>query len=173
MEAVNTSPRHENGNEKTQHILAVHPWLIPTGGSDSHREEDVGRGGIETEQPLQSEGQLIDLLRSRNYRIIDDACVSAASVRLTAFLKAAIASFPRGKSYGGSSRSASLYSTSIHPGSFGTNGADTREGRLAVRRQGRDPVRVGHARHREAASSEHGHLQSTNVGDVPKRIPEQ
>lgn len=77
MEAVNTSPRHENGNEKTQHILAVHPWLIPTGGSDSHREEDVGRGGLETEQPLQSEGQLIDLLRSRNYRIIDDACVSA------------------------------------------------------------------------------------------------
>ncbi len=26
--------------------------MIPTGGSDSHRKEDVGRGSIETEQPI-------------------------------------------------------------------------------------------------------------------------
>ena len=71
MEAVNTSPRHDNGNEKTQRILATHPWMLPTGGSDSHREEDVGRGGIETEKKICREEDLTDLLHSRQYQIID------------------------------------------------------------------------------------------------------
>ena len=39
MEAFNTSPRHDNGNEKTQNILMEHPDLIATAGSDSHRAE--------------------------------------------------------------------------------------------------------------------------------------
>ncbi len=71
MEAVNTSPRHDNGNQETQRILATHPWLIPTGGSDSHRPEDVGRGGIETETKICCGEALPELLRSRRYRILE------------------------------------------------------------------------------------------------------
>lgn len=72
MEAVNTSPRHDNGNGKTQRILATHPWLLPTGGSDSHREEDVGKGGIVTETEMDGEEELPALLRSRKYRVLEE-----------------------------------------------------------------------------------------------------
>lgn len=70
MEAVNTSPRHDNGNEKTQKILVCHPWLIPSGGSDCHRTEDVGRGGIMLEEPMGTEEELTVRLKERRYTLI-------------------------------------------------------------------------------------------------------
>lgn len=70
MEAVNTSPRHDNGNENTQKILVCHPWLIPSGGSDCHRTEDVGRGGILMEERIRTEEELPERLKGRRYTLI-------------------------------------------------------------------------------------------------------
>lgn len=70
MEAVNTSPRHDSGNEKTQKILIMHPWMIPTAGSDSHRPEDIGRTGIMAGESIDTEEQLVAVLKSREYALI-------------------------------------------------------------------------------------------------------
>ena len=69
-EAVNSSPRHHNQNGLTQRSLCLHPWLIPTAGSDSHRPEDVGRTGILTDRPLAENDDLTALLKSREYELI-------------------------------------------------------------------------------------------------------
>lgn len=69
-EAVNSSPRHHNQNGLTQRSLCLHPWLIPTAGSDSHRPEDVGRTGILTDRPLAGNEDLTALLKSREYELI-------------------------------------------------------------------------------------------------------
>ena len=71
FEAINSSPRHENYNEITQHTLCLNPRLIPTAGSDSHRPEDVGRTGIITETLLSSTEELLSLLKNRDYKLID------------------------------------------------------------------------------------------------------
>lgn len=70
MEAVNTSPRHDSGNEKTQKILIMHPWMIPTAGSDSHRPEDIGRTGIMAGESIDTEERLVAVLKSREYALI-------------------------------------------------------------------------------------------------------
>lgn len=72
MEAINTSPRHDSGNEKTQRTLILNPWMIPTAGSDSHRPEDIGRSGILTWEKIKEEKQFISLLKKREYRLIPD-----------------------------------------------------------------------------------------------------
>lgn len=69
-EAINSSPRHENGNSKTQELLCMYPWLIPTAGSDSHRIGDVGRSGIITDKRLTGNTDLARLLIERRYRLI-------------------------------------------------------------------------------------------------------
>lgn len=70
LEAINASPRHENGNRETQEVLCVNPYLIPTAGSDSHRREDVGRSGICTKRMLSDTGDLMKILKSREYTLI-------------------------------------------------------------------------------------------------------
>ena len=71
LEALNTSPSHNNNNGRTQHMLCVEPRLIPTAGSDSHRPEDVGRSGILTEKEIRGNDDLKELLKRRDYRLID------------------------------------------------------------------------------------------------------
>lgn len=44
--------------------------LIPTSGSDLHHPEKPISGGIETDEPITSNEQLLEILRSRNYRIL-------------------------------------------------------------------------------------------------------
>ena len=74
MEAFNTSPRHDNGNEKTQNILMEHPDLIATAGSDSHRAEDTGLAGIITERPICSDDGLLRILKDREY-LLKNKCM--------------------------------------------------------------------------------------------------
>ncbi len=69
-EAINSSPRHENRNGKTQELLCICPWLIPTAGSDSHRPEDVGRSGILTDCRLTGNQVLTKILKEKRYRLI-------------------------------------------------------------------------------------------------------
>lgn len=70
LEAINASPRHENGNSKTQEVLCINPHLIPTAGSDSHRIEDIGRSGICTKRALYGTEDLIKTLKNREYTLV-------------------------------------------------------------------------------------------------------
>ena len=71
LEAINTSPRHKNNNELTWRMLCIEPRLIPTAGSDSHRPEDVGRSGILTEKEIRGNEELKEILKNRDYRLIE------------------------------------------------------------------------------------------------------
>lgn len=71
MEAVNTSPRHDNGNEETQTIIKEHPALLATAGSDSHRTEDVGLAGILTEKRIRTGDELAELLKTKAYLLME------------------------------------------------------------------------------------------------------
>lgn len=51
-------------------MWAEHYDLIPTSGSDLHEEDMLISGGIETDEPITSSEQLIEVLRSRNYSIL-------------------------------------------------------------------------------------------------------
>lgn len=67
-----------NGHEKQTSAFrnkmaatwAEHYDLIPTSGSDLHTEDMMISGGIETDEPITSSEQLIEVLRSRNYSIL-------------------------------------------------------------------------------------------------------
>ena len=51
-------------------LWATHYDLIPTSGSDLHEECMTITGGIETDEPITTNEQLLSVLRSRNYRIL-------------------------------------------------------------------------------------------------------
>jgi hypothetical protein len=51
-------------------MWAEHYDLTPTSGSDLHTEDMMISGGIETAEPITSNEQLIEVLRSRNYSIL-------------------------------------------------------------------------------------------------------
>lgn len=55
---------------KMAEMWAEHYDLIPTSGSDLHTEDMTISGGIETDEPITSSEQLIEVLRSRNYSIL-------------------------------------------------------------------------------------------------------
>ena len=67
-----------NGHERQTSVFrnemaalwAKHYDLIPTSGSDLHEECMTISGGIETDEPITSNEQLIEVLRSRNYGIL-------------------------------------------------------------------------------------------------------
>lgn len=72
-EIMNTKIRDKyiNGyNEKIQEYVKDKPYLISTGGSDSHMIEDVGKGGITTWIPISTMEELKRVLRTREYQII-------------------------------------------------------------------------------------------------------
>ncbi len=49
--------------------------LLKISGSDFHHDRDVIGAGIETEQPITSEAQLVEVLKSRNYTLIRSGAV--------------------------------------------------------------------------------------------------
>lgn len=71
IEVHNTNPRHltEEREEETRAIAKSHHLPI-SGGSDAHRIEDVGRGGILTNVPVTSATDLIQTFMNGNYEII-------------------------------------------------------------------------------------------------------
>ena len=70
VEILNTHPFHNNQNELTQQLAAVHPHLIRTGGSDCHKPEHLGRGGIVTDELPEDDAALVTLLRRGKYSIL-------------------------------------------------------------------------------------------------------
>ncbi len=70
VEVYNGSVGHAAFRGEIADIWAKHYDLIPTSGSDLHHPEKPISGGIETDEPITSNEQLLAVLRSRNYRIL-------------------------------------------------------------------------------------------------------
>lgn len=68
VEVYNGNPRHNSNNETAELFCAEHN-LIPTSGSDFHQIEDIGIGGIITEEEIKDEKQLVEVLRNRRYTL--------------------------------------------------------------------------------------------------------
>lgn len=72
IEISNMHPWHNSRNELAKALADTDPRLIRTGGSDCHATEHIGRGGILSETLPKTEAELIQLLRSGNYKIIGE-----------------------------------------------------------------------------------------------------
>ena len=72
VEVFNMHPFHNNQNELTVAMAEANPHLIRTGGSDCHKPEHLGRGGILSETLPKDEAELVELLKSGRYKIIGE-----------------------------------------------------------------------------------------------------
>ena len=63
FEVHNTSPRHDDFDDKAIAVAKEHD-LYMTGGSDCHRPDDLGLGGIETENEIKTVKDYIDAVKS-------------------------------------------------------------------------------------------------------------
>lgn len=71
IEIYNQNPRHNNNNDLTKAVHEENPKLIATGGSDVHNEEDLCRTGIYTNEKITSDEQLLNILRNKEFEIIE------------------------------------------------------------------------------------------------------
>lgn len=69
VEVLNCNPRHESRNGRAEEYAALH-GLLRTGGSDCHRTEDIGLGGILTEELPEGDAELARLIREGCYTVI-------------------------------------------------------------------------------------------------------
>lgn len=73
VEVFNASPAHAAFRGEIARLWAEHYSLIQTSGSDLHAPNPKQiAGGIETDEPITSNEQLLAVLRSGNYRILQD-----------------------------------------------------------------------------------------------------
>ena len=70
VEIANTHARHKNNNSSAQEFAERNPHLIKIGGSDCHRPEDAGRGGILSDTLPKTDSELSTLLKSGKYSIL-------------------------------------------------------------------------------------------------------
>lgn len=75
VEVYNGSCYHAAFRGEMAALWAEHYGLIPTSGSDLHRPDRPISGGIETDEPITSNEQLLEVLRSRRYRILQNPSV--------------------------------------------------------------------------------------------------
>ena len=69
LEVSNLNPRHESFNQRAEEYAAQFR-LLRLGGSDCHRTEDVGLGGILTEELPEDGAGLVRLIREGRYAVI-------------------------------------------------------------------------------------------------------
>ena len=69
VEVMNRNPRHENHNDRAEEYAAQF-GLLRLGGSDCHRPEDIGLGGILTRELPEDGGALARLIREGRYTVI-------------------------------------------------------------------------------------------------------
>ena len=65
LEVHNGNPRHESNNKMALDYAQRHS-LLKISGSDFHRYEDIGRGGIYLDEGIETEKELAQFLRSRS-----------------------------------------------------------------------------------------------------------
>lgn len=70
VEVYNGHVRHSAFRNQMAAAWAEHYDLIPTSGSDLHDESMMISGGIETDEPITTNEQLLAVLRSRSYNIL-------------------------------------------------------------------------------------------------------
>lgn len=70
VEVYNACPRHDSRNHLARQY-ADEFGLIALSGSDCHQTEDVGRAGILSERMASDSMEMMRLLRSRDYRLIE------------------------------------------------------------------------------------------------------
>ena len=70
VEVRNANPRHESRNELALGFAHANPSLLRLSGSDCHRAEDIGMGGILTATLPEPEQGFVSLLRSGQYTLI-------------------------------------------------------------------------------------------------------
>ncbi len=70
VEVRNANPRHESRNELALGFAHANPSLLQLSGSDCHRAEDIGMGGILTATLPETEQGFVSLLRSGQYTLI-------------------------------------------------------------------------------------------------------
>ena len=70
VEIYNGHVMHPAFRNRMAAAWAEHYDLIPTSGSDLHTEDMMISGGIETDEPIKTNEQLLDVLRSRSYNIL-------------------------------------------------------------------------------------------------------
>lgn len=68
VEIFNGNPRHDSRNDIAVAFCKQHS-LIPTSGSDFHELEDIGIGGIITQEPIKDEKHLTRILLSGKYEL--------------------------------------------------------------------------------------------------------
>lgn len=66
IEVYNGNPRHDSRNDLAAQLSGNHD-LIEISGSDFHRIEDLGRGGIRLSKRIRTAKELIDALTTSNY----------------------------------------------------------------------------------------------------------
>lgn len=71
IEIYNKNPRHNNNNHLAKAIYEANPSIIATGGSDVHQKEDLCRTGIYTNKKISSDKELLNILRNKEFEIIE------------------------------------------------------------------------------------------------------
>lgn len=69
LEVINPNPRHKS-YDRFSEVIAEEFGLYRTSGSDAHRPEDVGRGGIASEQEIRTVEEFIKLVKSGTAKLI-------------------------------------------------------------------------------------------------------
>jgi hypothetical protein len=70
VEVQNMHPTHESHNELAWEFAHSNRALVRLSGSDCHRADDIGRGGICVEALPNSETELVSILKQRKYSLI-------------------------------------------------------------------------------------------------------
>lgn len=69
VEVLNMNHNHDNRNDLALNFAREHS-LLETSGSDCHQKSHVGNGGILVEKLPENDRELVDMLRSGNYKLI-------------------------------------------------------------------------------------------------------
>lgn len=62
----------EKNNAEAEAIAVQHPEFILVSGADAHRFNEVGYGGIETTRRIRNGSELVELLKSGEYKLIKE-----------------------------------------------------------------------------------------------------
>ena len=73
VEVVNAADKYYyiNQNHLALELAESMPHLLRTSGSDCHKPNDIGRGGIITSHKINTAKEFIDVLKSGKYEMID------------------------------------------------------------------------------------------------------
>lgn len=72
IEVYNGHPGQNSHNRMAEHWVEEYPHLLTVSGTDHHDSDQYPDAGILTDEPITSNKQLLEVLRSGNYELIRD-----------------------------------------------------------------------------------------------------